>query len=90
METYYYILFAIFTIVAVMIVIDQNVGDYIMLQLKFLPLRIERLWWMFKYHPNNFITTWIQNRKYDRIAKELHAEMECERIKHDNNSTPVE
>jgi hypothetical protein len=29
---------------------------------------------MIKYHPNNFITTWIQNQKYDKIAKELEKE----------------
>jgi hypothetical protein len=29
---------------------------------------------MMKYHPNNFITTWIQNRKYDKIARELEKE----------------
>lgn len=74
MNTYYYILFAIFTILAVMIVVDANVGDYIILQLKFLQVRVERLWWMFIHHPNNFVTTWIQNRKYDKIARELEEE----------------
>lgn len=86
MGYYYYILFTIFTIIAIMIVVDQNVGDYIILQLKFLQVRIERLWWMFKYHPNNFITTWIQNRKYDRIARELQEEMERQRTGFDNSS----
>lgn len=86
MSLYYYILFTIFTVIAIMIVVDQNVGDYIILQLKFLQVRIERLWWMFIHHPNNFITTWIQNRKYDRIARELQEEMERKRIGFDNHS----
>ena len=90
MDSSYYLIFAIFTILALVIVIDANVGDYIMLQLKFLPLRIEKMWWMFKYHPNNFITTWIQNRKYDRIARELHAEMERQRTELNDNSKTVE
>lgn len=74
MGTYYYITFAIFTIVALMIVIDANVGDYIILILKSIQIRLERLWWMMINHPNNFITTWIRHREYDKIAKELEEE----------------
>lgn len=34
---------------------------------------------MIRFHPNNFITTWIQNKKYDKIARELEREMQMER-----------
>jgi hypothetical protein len=54
--------------------VDKNVSDYIILLSKILRLNIERFFWMVKYHPKNFITTWIQNRKYDKIAKELEQE----------------
>lgn len=74
MITYYYILFAIFTILAVMIVVDANVGDYIILILKSIQVNFERLWWMFVNHPSNFVTTWVRNRKYDKIARELEEE----------------
>ena len=74
MTTYYYTLFIIFTVIAVMIVLDNNVGVYITLIFKILKVNIERIVWMIKFHPNNFITTWIQNRKYDRIARELEKE----------------
>lgn len=74
MGSYYYILFAFFTIVAVMIVIDANVGEYIILIFKIIQVKLERLWWMIVYHPNNFITTWRRNKEYDRIAKELEEE----------------
>ena len=76
MSTYYYTLFIIFTIIAAMIVLDNNVGVYITLIFKILKVNTERFFWMIKYHPNNFITTWIQNRKYDRIARELEQEFQ--------------
>lgn len=74
MNTYYYTLFLVFTVIAAMIVIDSNVGVYFLLLLKILKVNTERLIWMIRFHPNNFITTWIQNRKYAKIAKELEEE----------------
>lgn len=76
MTAYYYTLFIVFTIIAAMIVLDNNVGVYITLIFKILKVNIERLFWMIRFHPNNFITTWIQNRKYDRIARELEKEFQ--------------
>jgi hypothetical protein len=66
----------IFIIIALMIIIDPNVGRFIDLLLKIVGINFERFIWMVKYHPNNFITTLIQNRKYDKIAKELEKEFE--------------
>jgi hypothetical protein len=57
-----------------MIVLDNNVGIYITLIFKILKVNTERLVWMIKFHPNNFITTWIRNRQYDKIARELEKE----------------
>lgn len=76
MNTYYYTLFIIFTVIAAMIVLDNNVGVYITLIFKIIKVNTERLFWMIRFHPNNFITTWIQNRKYDRIARELEKEFQ--------------
>jgi hypothetical protein len=61
-------------VIATMIVLDNNVGLYIILILKKFKIEIEKLWWKIKFHPNNFITTWIRNRQYDKIAKELEEE----------------
>lgn len=83
MEFYYYSLFLVFTIIAFMIVIDPNVGRFIDLIVKITGLNIERFFWKLKYHPNNFVTTWIQNRKYDKLAKELHKEFE-DKLKNEN------
>ncbi len=74
MNTYYYSLFIVFIIIATMIILDNNVGLYINLILKKLKIDIEKLWWIIKFHPNNFITTWIRNREYNKIAKELEKE----------------
>lgn len=74
MSSYQYVIFAIASIIAWMIIIDPNVAEYINLLSKMMGLNIQRFFWMMKYHPNNFVTTWIQNRKYDKIARELEKE----------------
>ena len=74
MNTYYYTLFIIFTVIVTMMILDNNVSDYIDLLFKILKLNTERLIWMIRFHPNNFITTYLQNRKYDKIARELEKE----------------
>lgn len=74
MNTQNSIILLVFGVIAYMMIIDKNVGQYLTLVFKITQVNIQRLFWMVKYHPNNFITTWIQNRKYDRIAKELEKE----------------
>jgi hypothetical protein len=70
-----YGLLLVLGIIAYIMIIDQNVADYFLLVFKTMKLNMVRLLWMIRFHPNNFITTWIQNRKYDRIAKELEREL---------------
>lgn len=74
MNTYYYILLTIFAVIVYMMYVDKNVSEYIVLLTKILKINTERFFWMLKYHPNNFITTWIQNQKYEKLAKELEKE----------------
>ena len=69
------VLFIIFGVIFYMMWIDQNVADYLTLVFKMMNINIQRFLWMMKYHPNNFITTWVQNRKYSKLAKELHEEL---------------
>lgn len=68
------IIVIIFGIIAYMIIVDKNVGDYLTLIFKIFRINTQRFFWMIKYHPKNFMTTWIQNQKYDKIAKELEKE----------------
>lgn len=64
----------IFCVLAYMIIVDQNVAKFIVLWMAIIRVNTERLFWIIKYHPNNFVTTWLQNRKYDKLAKELEKE----------------
>jgi hypothetical protein len=74
MNNYHYVLFLIFSIIGIMIVIDANVGDYIVLLTKIVKLNVERTYWTIRLHPKNPITNFMMNRKYDKIAKELEQE----------------
>lgn len=62
-------------IVAYVISVDRNVADYLTLVFKLTNINLQRFLWMMKYHPNNFVTTYFQNHKYDKIAKELEKEL---------------
>ena len=70
-----YGLLLVLGIIAYIMIIDQNVADYFLLVFKMMKLNMVRLLWMIRFHPNNFVTTWTQNRKYDRMAKELEKEL---------------
>jgi hypothetical protein len=70
-----YGLLLVLGIIAYIMIIDQNVAEYLLLVFKMMKLNMVRLLWMIRFHPNNFITTWIQNRKYDKMAKELEKEL---------------
>jgi hypothetical protein len=70
-----YGLLLVLGIVLYVMIIDQNVAEYLLLVFKMMKLNVVRLLWMIRLHPNNFITTWIQNRKYGRIAKEMMEEI---------------
>jgi hypothetical protein len=70
-----YGLLLVLGIIAYIMIIDQNVADYFLLVFKMMKLNMVRLLWMIRFHPNNFVTTWIQNHKYDRMAKELEKEL---------------
>lgn len=69
------VLLIVFGVIFYMMWVDQNVADYLTLVFKMININIQRFLWMIKYHPNNFVTTYFQNRKYDEIAKELEREL---------------
>lgn len=64
----------IFGILFYLVLTDKSIATYLTLIFKIIESKIERLMWMIKFHPNNFITTWIRNREYNKIAKELEQE----------------
>lgn len=78
MSTYYYTLFIAFTVVAVMMIVDQNVGDYLLLIFKIIKLNFERMIWSIRFHPfwiSNPIGKWWMMRKYMKTVEQLAQEV---------------
>lgn len=76
MDFYYYSLFLVFTVIAVMVVLDPNVGDYIILLTKVLKLNFERFIWMIRFHPKNPVGRYLMWRRSLKLAKELQKEFD--------------
>lgn len=74
MSLYYYSLFFVFTVVAVMVVLDANVGDYIILLTKILKVNIERFIWKIRFHPRNPISNYLLWRRSLKMAEEMQKE----------------
>ena len=75
---YYYTWFTVFVIIITMMIVDPNVGEYIVLLSKLVRSNIERLYWMIKFHPIIFsspIGRWWMMRKYMRTAEKLAQEI---------------
>jgi hypothetical protein len=75
---YYYSLLTVFVIILTVIVIDQNIGDYLILLTKSVRLNVERMFWMIRFHPailSSPIGKWWMMRKYMRTVKELSQEL---------------
>lgn len=62
-------------IITYIIAVDKNVEDFLILLLKIGKVNFERLIWMIRFHPRNPITNYIQQKKYEKLAEELHKEM---------------
>lgn len=75
MNIYYYTLFIIFTVIATMIVLDNNVGVYLTLIFKMLRINFERLVWMIRFHPRNPIQKYLIWRRSWQLARELQKEL---------------
>jgi hypothetical protein len=75
MQIYYSTLLVFFGIIVYMMIVDKNVSDAINLIFKLFLIRIERLYWMIRFHPKNPITNLLMKWKYDRLALELHKEL---------------
>jgi hypothetical protein len=61
-----------------MMVIDQNVGTYIYLIGKIIKVKLERFYWMIRFHPaiiSSPIGKWWMMRKHMRTAEKLAQEL---------------
>lgn len=78
---YYYTWFTIFVVIVTMMIVDPNVGEYIVLLSKLVRSNIERLYWMIKFHPVIFssrIGRWWMMRKYMKEVESLRKELSKE------------
>ena len=74
MSSYNYLFLTIFVVIAWLMIIDQNVSEYINIIFKIVRINIIRFIWMIKFHPKNPITNFIMARKYENLAKEMEKE----------------
>jgi hypothetical protein len=74
MSLYYSLLF-IFSILGYAIVVDKNVSDAIVLLFKLFQIKLERFYWMIRFHPRNPITNLIMKWKYEKLAQDLLEEL---------------
>ena len=78
---YYYSLFTAFAIIVTMMILDPNVGEYIVLLTKIVKSKVERLYWMIRFHPVIFsspIGRWWMMRKYMKEIESLRKELSKE------------
>jgi hypothetical protein len=73
--TYYYLIFAVFAIIAYMMVVDRNVVTFIDLMFRFAGVQLKRAWFIVKFHPANPITRWIFERRIERMTRQLEKDL---------------
>ena len=73
--TYYYLIFAVFAIIAYMMVVDRNVVTFIDLMFRFAGVQLKRAWFIVKFHPANPITRWIFERRIERMTRQLEKDI---------------
>lgn len=74
MTSFNYAILLVFGVIAYMMILDPNVGEYLTLVFKMTKINIERVYWMIRLHPKNPITNLMMRWEYAKIAKELEKE----------------
>jgi hypothetical protein len=73
----FYIWLAVFAVIGYFIVTDQSIAQFFLLTLANAKLTVQRRWFMMMWHiqhnPRNPFVKWHLDRKYNDMAKELHA-----------------
>jgi len=71
MNSYQLVLFTIFFVIAGMMVIDKNLGEYFLLKLQLAGMNLRRWYLMAKLHPRNPLTNYVMYRKMKELAKHM-------------------
>lgn len=90
MTSIYTAILTLSIIICYIILTDKNVEDYLILIFKIIKINTERMFWMVRLHPRNPITNLMMKWKYEKLARELQAEMECKATELNNNSKIIE
>ena len=90
MTSFNYGVLVIFGVIVYVMIIDPNVNEYLTLIFKIIKINTERMFWMIRLHPKNPITNLMMKWKYERLARELQAEMECKATELNNAGKIVE
>ena len=80
----------IFGILAYLIWVEENIAVYLSITFKVIKINTERMLWMIRLHPKNPITNLMMKWKYERLAREIQAEMECKATELNNAGKIVE
>ena len=75
MNLYYYSIFSIFAIIAFIMVLDPNFSRYLGLLSRLIENNIKRIYYLIKFHPNNYFELWLAKRRSVKMAKELLTEI---------------
>ena len=76
MNSYQLVLFTIFFVIAGLMVIDKNVGEYFLLKLQLAGINLKRWYLMAKLHPRNPLTNYVMYRKMKELAKHMEQQRE--------------
>ena len=71
MNSYQLVLFTIFFVIAALMVIDKNVGEYFLLRLQLAGMNLRRWYLMAKLHPRNPLTNYVMRHKMYKLAKHM-------------------
>ena len=76
MNSYQLVLFTIFFVIAGLMVIDKNVGEYFLLKLQLAGITLKRWYLMAKLHPRNPLTNYVMYRRMKELAKHMEQQRE--------------
>lgn len=79
MELYYYLIFALFAVIAYMMVVDRNVVIFIELMFRYAWVQVKRAWWIVQFHPVNPIPRWTLNWRIERMTRQLEKRLKIDR-----------
>ena len=78
MTLYYYLVFAFFSVIAYMMVVDRNVVTFIDLAFRFAGIQLKRAWWIIRFHPINPIPRWTLKWRIERMTKQLEKDLKIQ------------